>query len=122
MHILRPGTRILSPHVRAITPRTFDVAADWWDPVGVGLSVAGAWLASYVLNTGDAYSSQLQAGGRIDEGVADKAGMVAALLDIIVPTWIVGRWGLGNRLKRDLTKREGSKNVGNYKQNTIGRA
>ena len=95
-------------------------AAGW--PV---LAVTGAvWgtvgLTSYLLNTGDAYSKQLQKGGKIDEDVADVAGVVAAAFDVIIPGVITGKVvkALGPKLSKNL--RDGlQKNVAkNLRLNT----
>ena len=96
-------------------------AAAGWPVVAVTGAVWGVvGLTSYLLNTGDAYSKQLQKGGKIDEDVADVAGVVAAAFDVIIPGVITGKVvkALGPKLSKNL--RDGlQKNVAkNLRLNT----
>ena len=68
--------------------------------------MGAAALASYVLQTGEAYSSQMQKGGRVDASAAHTAGIIAALLDVLTPAWLFGKIpGLGNALKRNISEK-----------------
>ena len=68
--------------------------------------MGAAALASYVLQTGEAYSSQMQKGGRVDASAAHTAGVAAALLDVLTPAWLFGKIpGVGNALKRNISEK-----------------
>jgi predicted esterase len=64
-----------------------------------------AALSSYILQTGEAYSSQLEKGGRTDKSAAHLAGSVAALLDVITPTWLFGGGKIGRLFKRNIAEK-----------------
>ena len=72
--------------------------------------MGGAFLASYSLQLGEAYSSMIEEGGNVDHDVAHNAAMRAAALDILTPAFIFGKLpiigpSLARRFKRDTAKR-----------------
>ena len=54
---------------------------------GVGL---GAYVPNFILNAGEAYSKQIEAGGKVDPKVAAMTGALAAVLDSLVPGKVAG--------------------------------
>jgi len=71
--------------------------------------MGGAFLASYSLQLGEAYSSMIEEGGKISHVEAHKAAMLAASLDVITPTFIFGRLpiigpALARKFKRHTAK------------------
>jgi len=73
--------------------------------VGTAAALTGAYAANYVLNTGEAYSNQLQYGGNISPEKALVTGGIAAILDTLVPGALLRRLGLSKAFNKNLSEK-----------------
>ena len=94
-------------------------------PIAVGgaITLGAAFVPNYILNMGETYAKQIEAGGKVSAEHALWIGGVVAFLDTIVPGKILGRMGLTGKFSSYMSKNiaKGTK-VGNQLKNGLALA
>ena len=94
-------------------------------PIAVGgaITLGAAFVPNYILNMGETYAKQIEAGGKVSAEHSLWIGGVVAFLDTIVPGKILGRMGLTGKFSSYMSKNiaKGTK-IGNQLKNGLALA